>query len=83
MNTGEVITSLASTFAALCTSYMAYKFKVLTVNAELTRVAAEKTEVNTNHMREQLVEAVKVVSHEEGRIAGVAEQKSKPDVPPT
>jgi hypothetical protein len=32
-----------------------------------TKIAVEKTEVNTNHMREQLVEATGVAAHAAGR----------------
>lgn len=59
---GWVIVSLAQAF----TAWMAWK----------TKTAAEKTEVNTNSMREQLVAATGVSAHaagmEEGRITEIA-----------
>lgn len=55
------------------TAFMAWKTKNI---AQDTKVAAEKTEVNTNHMREQLVAATGDAAHaagkEEGRAEGVA-----------
>lgn len=51
-----LIVALVNAFTAL----MAWK----------TKVAAEKTEVNTNSMREQLVEAKGIASHAEGKEEG-------------
>jgi hypothetical protein len=41
-----------------------------------TKRAAEKTEINTNHMREQLVDSTKIASHAEGKEEGRAEGKA-------
>ncbi len=42
-----------------------------------TKRAAEKTEVNTNHMREQLVVATGAASHAAGKEEGRAEGEAK------
>jgi hypothetical protein len=45
--------------------------------AKQTKIASEKTEVNTNSMREQLVKATGVASHAAGRAEGIAESEAK------
>lgn len=46
-------------------------------DAAETREVAVRTEVNTNHMREQLVTATGIASHAEGREEGRAEGEAK------
>ncbi len=44
--------------------------------AKQTKIAAEKTETNTNSMREQLVIATGTASHAAGKAEGIAQGKA-------
>ena len=49
------------------------------VHAKAALIQSERTEENTNHMKDELVAAVKLASHAEGRAEGIAyTQEEKP-----
>lgn len=66
MNTD--LNTLALVIIAVCNAFVAWV-------AWRTKIAAEKTETNTNHMREQLVEASGKVEHAKGVAQGRAEKR--------
>lgn len=69
MLSDPVIISLVGALSAIVSAYFSYKAKI----------QSEKTEKNTNHMKDELVALTAKSSHAEGHAEGVQDQKDAED----